>query len=222
MNAFAAPFWISQAVTFLSALALVSALGILSLRTLHLCIRAYAAQSIFLGLSALLLASEPFQPHMFGFATLTILIKGFAIPWYLFRVIENVEIKKETDPFIGYHFSVLCGIGLALLSYAVTRPLADADPFAARGFALALTLMQLGLWLMVSRRKAITQVVGLLIVENGLFVAVLSTSSGMPMVVELGLVFDLMVAVVVLGLLVFRIHSTFASINTKHLSRLKG
>lgn len=216
------PFWISQAITFLSALALVSAFGILALRTLHLIVRAYAMQSLMLGSAALLLGFGAGQRHVLIVAVFAILIKALVIPWFLFRVMEDVHIKREAEPFVSYPFSMICGVGLALLSYAVVEPISDGNPFAARGFALALTLMQLGLWLMVGRKKAITQVVGLLVVENGLFVAALATSFGMPMVVELGLAFDLLVAVVVTGLLIFRIQSTFTSINTERLSRLKG
>lgn len=216
------PFWMHQAVTFLSALALVSAFGILALRTLHLIVRAYAAQSLFLGLAALLLGLAAERRHVLGVAVFAILIKALVIPWFLFKVMEDVHIKREAEPYVSYPFSMIWGVALALLSYAVVEPISNSDPFAARGFALALTMMQLGLWLMVGRKKAVTQVVGLLVVENGLFVAALATSFSMPMVVELGLAFDLLVAVAVLGLLIFRIQSTFASINTERLSRLRG
>lgn len=216
------PFWMSQAVSFLSALALVSAFGILAMRTLHLVVRAYAAQSLFLGLAALIMGLGGGGRHLVGLAVFAILIKAAVIPWFLFRVMEDVRIKREADPFVGYPLSMIWGVGLALLSYAVVEPISMGDPFAGRAFALALTLMQLGLWLMVGRRKALTQVVGLLVVENGIFVAALATSFGMPMVVELGLAFDLLVAVVVLGLLIFRIQSTYSSISTENLDRLKG
>lgn len=218
----AEPLWASQAVTFLTALALVSAFAVLALRTLHLIVRAYAVQSLLLGSAALIFGLGAGHRHVVVVAVFAILIKVLAIPWFLFRLMEDVHIKREADPFVSYPLSMICGVALALLSYAVVQPISEGDPFAARGFALALTLMQLGLWLMVGRKKAITQVVGLLVVENGLFVAALATSFGMPLVVELGLAFDLLVAVVVTGLLIFRIQSTFASINTERLSRLKG
>lgn len=216
------PFWMSQAVTMLSALALVSAFAVLALRTLHLVIRAYAAQSLALGLAALLVGLGSGRPHVIGVAAFTILLKTFVIPRFLFKVISDVRIKREADPFVSYPVSMLCGVAFALLSYAAAWPLSAGDAFAGRGFALALTLMLLGLWLMVGRRKAITQVVGLLVMENGLFVAALSTAFAMPMVVELGLAFDLLVAVAVMGLLIFRIQSTFGSMNTERLMRLRG
>lgn len=216
------PFYISQAVTFLSALALVSALGMLFLRTIRLVIRCYGAQSVFLGTAAVLSGLGHGRSHALWMGIFAIIVKGGVIPWFLLKVAEDVKIKRETDPFIPFSLAAVAGVGLALISYAAVELVATGDSFAARGFGLALALMQLGLWLMVGRRKAITQTTGLLVVENGLFVAALSTSSAMPMAMELGLAFDLLVAVVVMGLLVFRIKTTFLSINTENLTRLKG
>lgn len=209
-------------ITFFSALALVSAFGLLSLRTLHLCIRTYTAQSLCLGFAAVLLGMDLGSDHIIALGVLAMGVKGFLIPWFLGRVMKEVKIKREIDPFISYQISMLLGVGLSLLAYFIIGPVMSFDTFAARGFALALTLMLLGLWLMVGRKKAMTQVIGLLVVENGLFVAAMATSFGMPMIVELGLVFDLLVATVIMGLLIFRIQSTFASINTEHLNRLRG
>lgn len=213
---------LSQTVTFLCSLALVSAFGIVSFRSLHLGIRAYAAQSILLGCAALLMGSVNLHSHTVVISLFTLAVKGFVIPWFLFKVMEQVKIKSETEPFINFPISLFGSIGLTLLSYIVMKQTLGDDPFALSGFSLALSFMFMGLLLMVGRKKAIMQVLGLLIVENGLFIAALSTSFQMPMVVELGLVFDLLVAVIVLGLLVFRIQKTFGSINTEHLNRLKG
>ncbi|MFA6316658.1 MAG: hydrogenase [Elusimicrobiota bacterium] len=216
-----APGWLYQAVSFLTALALVSAFAALSCRTLHLVIRAYAAQSVLLGLAALAVGLEPVRWHILALGLLTIVLKGGAIPWFLFKVMEDVKIRREAAPFIGYPASLLGGVGLALVSYAAVRSVMP-ESFTGRGLAMGLTLMLLGLWLMVGRKKAVTQAVGLLIVDNGIFVAALSTTFGMPMIVELGLLFDLLVCVTVIGVLIFRIQSSFASINTDNLSRLKG
>lgn len=215
-------FYLTQALTFFSALSLVSAFGMLSLRTLHLCIRTYAAQSLCIGITALLLGFNLGHSHVVIIAMVVMIVKGFLIPWFLEKVMEEVRIKRELDPFINYPISMFMGVGLALVSYALVERVMIHDPFAAKGFSLALTLILLGLLLMVSRKKAMIQALGLLVVENGLFVAALSTSFGMPMIVELGLVFDLLIAVVIMGLLIFRIQNTFSSINTEYLNRLKG
>lgn len=213
---------LSQLVTFLCSLALASAFGIVSFRSLHLGIRTYAAQSILLGLAALLMGLGNLQSHTIIISLFTLVVKGFIIPWFLFKVMEKVKIKSEMDPFINFPLSLFGSVGLTLLSYTVMKRILMNDPFVLSGFSLALSFMFIGLLLMVGRKKAITQVLGLLTVENGLFIAALSTSFQMPMIVELGLVFDLLVAVIVLGLIVFRIQKTFGSINTEHLSRLKG
>lgn len=213
---------LSQITTFLCSLALVSAFGILSFRSIHLGIRAYAAQAIVLGLSALLMGVWNFHLHVIIIALFALAVKGFVIPWFLFKVMEKVKIKNEMDPFINFPISLFGSIGLTLLSYIVMKKTLVGDPFALSGFSLALSFMLMGLLLMVGRKKAIMQVLGLLVVENGLFIAALSTSFKMPMAVELGLVFDLLVAVIVMGLLVFRIQKTFGSINTEHMNRLKG
>ena len=215
------PFWVSQAVTLLTALALVCAFALLAVRTTNLCVRVYAAQSLLLGLAGVLLSLRGHATAL-GVGILAIVMKGFLIPWFLFRVMEDMDIRREAEPFVPPALSLFMGVGLALLAYGAFKPLTADGSAAGRGFAMSLTLMLLGLWLMAARRKAITQVVGILVVENGLFVAAISTSFHLPLIVELGLAFDLLVAVVVIGLLVFRIRDTFVTIDTERLNRLKG
>lgn len=214
--------WTSVIMTYLTTLSLVCAFVLISLRTLQLCIKVYAIQSIFLALTAITLGIETRQYHFTGIGLLVLIVKGWAIPWFLLRVMNKVGIKRETAPYVSIPISMLIGIGLALLSYAVVGTLTSMDAPALRGFALAITFMLNGLWLMAARTKALLQVVGLLTVENGLFLAALSTTFGMPMIIELGISFDLLIAVIVMGLLIFRIQNTFSSIHTEHLSRLKG
>lgn len=215
-------FWQSHAIIFFLAMALVTAYGMLALRTLQFIIRAYAAQSLFLGVATFLMALSSGHRHILIIAALTILIKGWIIPWFLLKIMQSVKIRREASPSVSYPLSMLGGMGLGLLAYLAMKPLAVDNPLMGRSYILSLTLILLGLWLMVSRRKAITQAVGLLVVDNGLYVAALSTSFAMPMIVELGLAFDLLVVVIVMGLLIFRIQNTYDSINTEYLSRLKG
>ena len=207
-------------ISFLSSMALAAGLGMLALRTINLCIRAYAAQSFFLACVALTIGLS--DSHTFMVGLIILAVKGFLIPWYLLRVIEEVQIKHDTDPFVPYPIALLVGVVLVVLSYVVMEPLLATRQAAAGGFGLALAMMQLGLWLMVTRRKAITQTIGVLVVENGVFAAILSMSTKIPIVIELGLIFDLMIAVIIMGLLIFRMRSTFMSISTSNLTRLKG
>lgn len=214
--------WTAPLISYLTTLSLVCAFALIALRTLQLCIKVYALQSIFLALTAMAMGIESSQYHLVGIALLVLAVKGWAIPWFLLRVMEKVGIKRESADYVTAPISMLVGIGLALLSYAVIGRLTSMDAAALRGFALAITFMLIGLWLMAARTKALLQVIGLLTVENGLFLAALATTFGMPMIVELGISFDLLVTVIVTGLLIFRIQNTFSSIHTEHLSRLKG
>jgi hydrogenase-4 component E len=117
---------------------------------------------------------------------------------------------------------VICG-GLTLLGYVVARPFTNLERFGNNTLAVAITLLLTGFFLMFNRRKAISQVLALLTVENGVMLAAVAlTSYGMPLVVELGIFFDVLVAVMVLGILVYRIRETFASMDVSKLSELKG
>jgi hydrogenase-4 component E len=116
----------------------------------------------------------------------------------------------------------LCG-GLTLLGYIVARPFTSLERLGNNTLAIAITLVLTGFFLMFNRRKAITQVLALLTVENGVMLAAVAlTTYGMPLVVELGIFFDVLVAVMILGILVYRIRETFSSIDTSKLSQLKG
>jgi hydrogenase-4 component E len=117
---------------------------------------------------------------------------------------------------------LLCG-GFTLLGYVVARPFTSLDRLGNNTFGVAITLLLTGFFLMFNRRKAITQVLALLTVENGVMLAAVAlTTYGMPLVVELGIFFDVMVAVMVLGLLVYRIRETFSSMDVSKLNELKG
>jgi hydrogenase-4 component E len=117
---------------------------------------------------------------------------------------------------------LICG-GLTLLGYLVARPFTSLERLGNNTLAVAITLVLTGFFLMINRRKAITQVLALLTVENGVMLAAVAlTTYGMPLVVELGIFFDVLVAVMILGILVYRIRETFASMDISKLSQLKG
>ncbi|MDD5656635.1 MAG: hypothetical protein PHF00_05205 [Elusimicrobia bacterium] len=213
----APPFWIAQTVTFLTALALVCAFALLAFRSLHLGIRVYAAQSVLLGLAGVLLGGGGV-----GMGVLAIGLKGAVIPWFLFKMMEEIGVRRESDPYVPPALSLGVGVALALLSYAAFKALPGLSPSVAGGFALSLTLMLLGLWSMAVGRKVIAQILGILVVENGLFVAAISTEFRLPIFIELGLAFDLLIAVMVSSLLVSRIRETYLSIDSERLNRLKG
>jgi hydrogenase-4 component E len=210
-------------VILCAALMLVTAYLMVGQKALFVAIRLYGAQSLLLGVVAVAMALTHHRPHLFASAALTIGLKAVLIPWFLMRVIDRIGIHREIEPYVNVPSSLLICLGLTVLGYRVGSGVADADRGVTHhvvGAALSVLLM--GLFLMVSRRKAVTQILALLTVENAVFLVALGATSGMPLVVELGISFDVIVAVLVLGILVHRIVDRFESMDVSRLSRLKG
>ena len=140
----------------------------------------------------------------------------------------KIEIRQEIEPFVNVPVSVVVSGLLTLLAYVVAesfhRPAEAAGP-ASLGhntLAVAIALFLIGFFMMVNRRKALTQVLALLCLENGLFLAAISLTFGMPLIVEIGIFFDALVATLLLAILIYRIRETFDSMDVSRLSRLKG
>jgi hydrogenase-4 component E len=145
------------------------------------------------------------------------------LPWLLDRQVRRIGITQEIKPLLNAPTSMLLCGGLTLLGYIVARPFTALERLGNNTLGIAMTLVLTGFFLMFNRRKAITQVLALLTVENGVMLAAIAlTTYGMPLVVELGIFFDVMVAVMVLGILVYRIRESFASMDTSKLNQLKG
>jgi hydrogenase-4 component E len=154
---------------------------------------------------------------------LTFIGKVVFLPWFLERLVRQIKINQEVEPLFNAPTSMLLCGGFTLLGYIVARPFTSLDRLGNNTLAVAITLLLTGFYLMINRRKAINQVLGLLTTENGVMLAAIAlTTYGMPLVVELGIFFDVMVAVMVLGILVYRIRETFASMDVSKLSSLKG
>jgi hydrogenase-4 component E len=139
------------------------------------------------------------------------------------RLVQRIQIHQELEPLLNAPTSMLVCGGLTLLGYVVARPFTSLERLGNNTLGIALTLLLTGFFLMINRRKALTQVLALLTVENGVMLAAVAlTTYGMPLVVELGIFFDVLVAVMVLGILVYRIRENFASMDTSKLNQLKG
>ena len=202
---------------------LVSAYLMVGQRALFTAIRLYALQSTLLGGVAIVMGLTEHRPHLFAGAALTIALKGVAIPWFLMRVIDRIGIHREIEPILNVPSSLLICLGLTVVGYRVSTGLADGAAGAAHHvIGVSLSMLLMGLFLMVTRRKAVTQILALLTVENAVFLVALGATSGMPLVVELGISFDVIVAVLVLGVLVHRIVDRFESMDVSRLSKLKG
>jgi hydrogenase-4 component E len=192
-------------------------------KALFTTIRLYGAQSLFLGIVATTIAVSEGRHDLFVTAALTVVLKGILIPWFLMRVIDRIGIHREIEPFLNVPASLLVCLGLTVVGYRVST----GFPEAARGVShhligVALSMLLIGLFLMVTRKKAVTQILALLTVENAVFLVAVGVTSGMPLIVELGISFDVMLAVLILGVLVQRIVTRFESMDVSRLSNLKG
>jgi hydrogenase-4 component E len=184
------------------------------------CIRAVAIQG---GLLALLpILSHGITGHTLLLSGGALLLKGLFIPWLLLRAIREVRIRREVEPLIGYVPTLLLG---ALIT-AGTFIFADFLPLLAQHhdglfIPTALATFFSGFLLLMTRRKAITQVLGYLMLENGIFIFGILLSDAMPLMVEAGVLLDLLVGVFVMGIVMNQINREFSTINTERLSALK-
>jgi len=186
-------------------------------------IRLFAIQSVFLAGIAAVVAYFDGAFHVYVVVALTLILKVVFLPWLLSRQVQRMKIVQEIEPLMNFPTSMLVCGGLTLLGYLVARPFTSLERLGNNTLAVAITLVLTGFFLMINRRKAITQVLALLTVENGVMLAAVAlTTYGMPLVVELGIFFDVLVAVMILGILVYRIRETFASMDISKLSQLKG
>jgi hydrogenase-4 component E len=192
-------------------------------KALFTAIRLYGTQSWLLGVIAVAIALGEDRPHLFVTAALTVTLKGLLIPWFLMRVVDRIGIRREIEPFLNVPASLLICLGLTVVGYRVSTGFPEGVSGVAHHIiGVGLSMLLIGLFLMVTRKKAVTQILALLTVENAVFLIALGITSGMPLVVELGISFDVLLAVLVLGILVRRIVDRFESMDVSRLSQLKG
>ncbi|MCX8130671.1 MAG: hydrogenase [Clostridia bacterium] len=154
---------------------------------------------------------------------LIIALKVIYIPSMLKRITKRVEYKVEKDFFINIPISIIICCGLVILIWYVVSLIPDIRNMYERIFLTnSVAVVLIGLFFMISRRKAIGQIIGFLVIENGMFMAAILTTFGMPMIVEIGVFFDLLTAVLIMGVFVFRINENFDSIDINKLRNLKG
>ncbi|MEN6535032.1 MAG: NADH-quinone oxidoreductase subunit K [Bryobacteraceae bacterium] len=215
-------------VTLMAALVLVLQIAMVAQRWIITNIRIFAAQSLLLAAIAGMVAHFNGAAHIYAAAVLTLVVKTVLVPILLERLVERIDIRREIEPILNVPLSILISGGLTLIAYIVAesfhRPeqAGGAANLGHNALAVAISLFLIGFFMMINRRKALTQVLALLSLENGLFLAAISLTYGMPLIVELGVLFDVLVAVMVLGILVYRIRESFESMDVSRLRRLRG
>jgi hydrogenase-4 component E len=213
-------------ITLMAAFVLVLQIAMVGQRWLVMNIRLFGVQSFLLAGIAAAVAWYNNAPHIYVAAGMTVLVKAFLVPLALERLVDRIEIRHEIEPIVNVPVSIVISGGLTLVAYMVGESFYHPDPRAAslgrNTLAVAISVFLIGFFMMINRRKALSQVLALLSLENGVFLAAICLTYGMPLIVELGVFFDVLVAVLVLGILVYRIRETFESMDVSKLRRLRG
>lgn len=195
---------------------------LLSSSRLAACIQTVAIQALVLGALPLVNPASPLTARLLAFAAATVAVKGVALPWLLRRAAQGTGMSREIQPLIGYTTSILIGAGLLGAGFWVVQPLAAGLPAGGRlVLGAALFTLLTGILLLVSRRLALTQVLGYLTMENGVYAFGAALAVKEPLLVELGVLLDVLVAVLVMGIAIHHISREFDHIDTDQLSALK-
>jgi len=185
-------------------------------------INVFAAHALVLALSVAWQAFAQGAPHLYVTAAIALAFKAIIIPVALRRIMVRLGIHREIETVVGVGPAMLLGIGLVALSMVVMlRVTADADPLAREDLAFALSVVLLGLLMMVTRRNAVSQVIGFMSLENGLVLAA-TGAKGMPLVVEISVAFSVLIAFIVIGIFLFRIRERFDTVDIGALDDFRG
>ena len=185
-------------------------------------INVFAVHALVLALSVAWQAFAQGAPHLYITAAIALVFKAIIIPVALRRIMVRLGIHREIEAVVGVGPAMLLGIGLVALAMVVMlRVTAEADPLAREDLAFALSVVLLGLLMMVTRRNAVSQVIGFMSLENGLVLAA-TGAKGMPLVVEISIAFSILIAFIVIGIFLFRIRERFDTVDLRALDQFRG
>lgn len=211
-----------QFVNLLASLLLLIVFAMLAQRRILSLINLFAWQGGILALSTFVVAYSTAQHHLYYSAGLTLLLKVLVLPWLLHRLIRKLNVRWDVETLLNIPTSMLVGIALVIFSFNLAAPISQLAQGITRGLiGIALASVLLSLLMMLTRRKAISQVVAFLSLENSLFFAATSATQGMPLVVEFGIALDVLVATFIFGIFFFQIRETFDSLDITHMEKLK-
>ncbi|MEK7294100.1 MAG: hydrogenase [Nitrospirota bacterium] len=212
----------SQMVNLGSALLLLTCFAIVAQRRLSACVDLFALQSVLLAATAALVAFLTGIHHIYIAAALTVVIKAVLIPRILKQVVERLNVTRELVMNVNVPASLLICGGLVMLAFFITQPIIPLGFLLTRdSLAIALAIILIGFFTMIARKKAVTQVIGFLVMENGLFLGATSAAYGMPLIVEIGVFFDVLVGALIIGIYTHRLQDAFDSVDTTKLTTLK-
>lgn len=211
-----------QAVLLFAAFVLFTSFAMLAQTRIVPLIHAFAWQGALLAVVTVLVAYATHHPHLYFSAAMTFALKALLIPWMLHRLAVRLGIHRDIEPIRHPSLVLLAGAALVVFSYYVALPIVQLSTLTTRNIiAVSQACVLLGMLLMITRKKAIAQVIGFMAMENGLFFAAVAATYGMPMVVELGIAFDVLVAAVLFGVFFFQMRESIDSLDVDRLNRLR-
>lgn len=212
----------TQTVGFLAAMIVFTAFVMLAQGKVITLINTFALQGLLLAMITVVVAKVLGYRHLYISAGLTLVLKAILIPWLLRYLVIRMGLHRQVDPSERPVQLMLIGASLVVFSYYVTLPVVRLSMLETRNIlAVSMATIFLGMLLMISRRQAVTHVLGFMTIENGLFFSAVVSTYGMPMVVELGIAFDVLVAAVLFGVFFFQIRESIDTLDVDQLNRLK-
>ncbi|MCG2711571.1 MAG: hydrogenase [Candidatus Omnitrophica bacterium] len=209
-------------VDFIGIAVLLMNLMMLSSSRIRTCIRIVAAQGVLIGCMPIITEFHSIAMGTIISSSLSIILKGIVFPWLLFRALREANIRKEVEPVWGYPLSLLMGVVIFMMSFWLSARLLYAKPLVSYLAApVSFATFFIGAFIIVSRMKAITQVIGYLVLENGIYLFGSAFLKGQSLLIELAILLDIFVAVFVMGIAIFHISREFDHIDTEKLSELK-
>jgi hydrogenase-4 component E len=212
----------TQLINVLAALLLLIAFAMLAQRRIRSLIYLYAWQGVVLAANGVVVGYSTGQSHLYYSALLTLVLKVIVLPWILHRLIIRLNIRWDVETLINIPTTLLAGIVLVVFAFNLALPITElAGTITRSTLGIAIAIVLLSLLMMITRRKAVPQVIGFLALENGLFFAATSATYGMPLAVELGIALDVLVGVLILAIFFFQVRDAFDSLDLRHMEKLR-
>ncbi|MCF8160695.1 MAG: formate hydrogenlyase [Polaromonas sp.] len=211
-----------QLINLFATLILLLSFAMISQRRIVSLINLFMMQGVALVITSFLLAYATNQPDLYVSGALTLVLKVILIPWMLHRMIRKLNVRWDVETLLNVPTTMLVGIALVIFSFSLALPVSRLSSSLAGGsLGIALSCVMLSFLMLITRSKAVPQVIGFLSMENGLIFAATAVTNGMPMIVEFGIALDVLVGVLILGVFMFQIREKFDTLDIHHLETLK-
>jgi len=211
-----------QLINLFATLILLLSFAMISQRRIVSLINLFMMQGMALVVTSFLLGYATNQPDLYVSGALTLVLKVILIPWMLHRMIRKLNVRWDIETLLNVPTTMLVGIALVIFSFSLALPVSRLSSSLAGGsLGIALSCVMLSFLMLITRSKAVPQVIGFLSMENGLIFAATAVTNGMPMIVEFGIALDVLVGVLILGVFMFQIREKFDTLDIHHLETLK-